>query len=84
MLKLSPITGVGNSFAHVGAQRVIDAEGMWVKELDKYESFVLTMMQMKESLPSTSPKLEKHVEPGDDDPCEQPELYRSAVCQSST
>ena len=42
MLKLSPISGVGNSFAHVGAQRVIDAEGMWVKELDKYESFVLT------------------------------------------
>ena len=25
-------------------------------------------------------KLEKQTEPGDDDPCEHPELYRSAVC----
>ena len=59
VLKLSPIIGVGDSFEHVGAQRVIDNEGMWVKELDKYETSVLTMMQMKDCRPSTSPKLEK-------------------------
>ena len=41
---------------------------------------MLTMMQMKDCRPSTSPKLEKQTEPGDDDPCEHPELYRSAVC----
>ena len=51
-----------------------------MKELDKYETSVLTMMQMKDCRPSTSPKLEKQTEPGDDDPCEHPELYRSAVC----
>ena len=59
VLKLSPIIGVGDSFEHVGALRVIDKEGMWVKELDKYETSVLTMMQMKDCHPSTSPKLEK-------------------------
>ena len=80
VLKLSPIIGVGESFEHVGALRVIDNEGMWVKELDKYETSVLTMMQMKDCRPSTSPKLEKQAEPGDDHPCEHPELYRSAVC----
>ena len=80
ILKLSPIIGVGDSFEHVGALRIIDNEGMWVKELDKYETSVLTMMQMKDCRPSTSPKLEKQKEPGDDDPCEHPELYRSAVC----
>ena len=80
VLKLSPIIGVGNSFEHVGALRVIDEEGMWVKELDKYASSVLTMMRMKDCRPSTSSKFEKQTEPGDDDPCEQPELYRSAVC----
>ena len=31
VLKLSPIIGVGDSFEHVGALRVIDKEGMWVK-----------------------------------------------------
>ena len=51
-----------------------------MKELDKYETSVLTMMQMKNCRPSASPKLEKQTEPGDDDPCEHPELYRSAVC----
>ena len=51
-----------------------------MKELDKYETSVLTMMQMKDCRPSTSPKLKKQTEPGDDDPCEHPELYRSAVC----
>ena len=71
---------MGDSFEHVGALRVIDNEGMWVKELDKYETSVLTMMQMKDCRPSTSPKLEKQTEPGDDDPCEHPELYRSPVC----
>ena len=63
----------------MGALRVIDKEGMWVKELDKYETSVVTMMQM-DCRPSTSPKLEKQFELGDDDPCEHPELYRSAVC----
>ena len=77
-MKLSPIIGVGDSFEHVGALRVIDNEGMWVKELDKYETSVLTMMQMKDCRPSTSPKLKKQTEPGDDDPCDL-ELYRSAV-----
>ena len=75
VLKLSPIIGVGDSFEHVGALRVIDKEGMWVKEMDKYETSVLTMLQMKDCRPSTSPKLEKQTEPGDDDPCELPELY---------
>ena len=73
------IIGVGNQFEHVGAA-VIDEEGKWVKGLDKYESSVLTVMRMKDCLPSTSPKLEKQTDPGGDDPCEQPELYRSAVC----
>ena len=41
---------------------------------------MLTMMQMKDCRPSTSPKLEKQTELGDDDACEHPELYRSAVC----
>ena len=59
ILKLSPIIGVGDSFEHVGALRIIDNEGMWVKELDKYETSVLTMMQMKDCRPSTNPKLEK-------------------------
>ena len=45
VMKLSPIIGVGHSFEHVGALRVIDKDGMWVKELDKYETSVLTMMQ---------------------------------------
>ena len=49
-----------------------------MKELDKYESSVLTMM--KDCRPSTSSKLEKQTEPGDDDPCEQPEIHRSAEC----
>ena len=52
VLKLSPI------IEHVGALRVIDKEGMWVKELDKNETSVVTMMQM-DCRPSTSPKLEK-------------------------
>ena len=38
------------------------------------------MMQLKDCRPSTSPKLEKQTELGDDDPCEHLELYRSAVC----
>ena len=59
VFKLSPIIGVGNSLEHVGALKVIDKEGMWVKELDKYESSVLAMMHMKDCRPSTSPKLEK-------------------------
>ena len=80
ILKLSPIIGVGGSFEHVGALRVIDKEGLWVKELDKYETSVLTMIQMKDCRPSTSPKLEKQTESGDDDPCEHPDLYRSSVC----
>ena len=71
---------MGDSFEHVGVLRIIDNEGMWVKELDMYETSVLTMMQMKDCRPSTSPKLEKQTEPGDDDPCEHPELYKSAMC----
>ena len=51
-----------------------------MKELDKYETSVLTMMQMKDCRPSTRPKLEKQTELEDDDPCEHPELYGSAVC----
>ena len=38
------------------------------------------MIQMKDGRPSTSPKLEKKTELGDDDPCDHPDLYRSAVC----
>ena len=64
VLKVSPIIGVSNSFEHVGALRVMDEEGMWVKEQDKYESSVLTMMQMQDCSPSTSPQLEKQTEPG--------------------
>ena len=77
VLKLSHIIGVGNSFEHVGALGDINEAGMWVKELDKFESSVLTMMQMKNCSPSTSPKLEEQTELGDEDPREQPELYRS-------
>ena len=66
VLKLSPIIGVGDSFEHVGALRIIDNEGMWVKELDKYATSVLTMMKMEDCRPSTSPKLEKQTEPGDE------------------
>ena len=58
VLQLSPIIGVGNSFEHVGVVRVIDEEGMWVKELDKYETSLLSMMQMKNCRPSTSSKLD--------------------------
>ena len=32
VLKLSPIIGVGDSFEHVGALRVINKDGMWVKD----------------------------------------------------
>ena len=60
VLKLSPIIEVGDSFEHVGALRVINKEGMWVKELDKYDTSVLTMMQMKDFRPSTSPRLEQN------------------------
>ena len=73
VLKLSPIIGVRDSFEHVGALS-IDKEGMWVKELDKYESSVLTMMQMKDCRPSTSP----------DDPCELPDLYSSGSSQGAS
>ena len=79
-LKLAPILEVGDSFEHVGALSVIDKEGMWVKELDKYETSVLTMMLMKDCRSSTSPNLEKQTEPGDEDSCEHPALYGSAVC----
>ena len=58
-LSLSPIISVGNSFQHVGALRVIDEDGMWVRELDKYHESVLSMMGMQDCPPSTSPKLEK-------------------------
>ena len=59
--------------------RIIDEEGMWVRELDKYELSVLSMMKMKCCRPSTSPKLEKQTEPGDDDPGDHPHLHRFAV-----
>ena len=65
---------------HCWLQEELDGERKLQKEVDKYESSVLAMMQMKDCRPSTSPKLEKQTEPGDDDPCEHPELYRSAVC----
>ena len=47
VLKFSPIINVGSWFGHVGALRVIDEEGMWVRELDNYELSVLSMMEMK-------------------------------------
>ena len=53
---------------------------MRVRELDKYHESVLSMMGMQDCQPSTNPKLEKQSEPGDDEPCEHPELYKSAVC----
>ena len=37
------LIGVGDSFEHVGALRVIDEERMWARELDKYETSVLTI-----------------------------------------
>ena len=52
VLFLSPIIGVGNSFEHVGALRVIDEEGMWVQEPDKYESSVFDDSDADERLPS--------------------------------
>ena len=80
MLKFSPIISVGISFEHVGTMRAIDDEGMWVRELDRCALSVLSMMKMKDCRPSTGPKLEKQPDPGDDDPCDHPDLYRSAVC----
>ena len=53
-----------------------------MKELDKYELSVLSMMKMKDVLPSTSPKLEKQTEPGDDDPCDHPDQYRYDEAQA--
>ena len=50
-----------------------------MRELDKYELSVLSMKKMKGCRPSTSPKLEKQTEPGDDDPCDHPNLDRFAV-----
>ena len=57
---------------------------MGAKELDKYETSVLTMMQMKDCRASTSPKLEKQTEPGDDDPCEHLELCTGQLCAPSS
>ena len=45
-----------------------------MKELDKSETSVLTMMQMKDCRPSTSPKFEEQTEFGDDDLCDHLEL----------
>ena len=59
---------------------MINEEGMWVRELDKCHEFALSMRGMKDCRPSTSLKLEKQSEPGDDELCEHPELYKSAVC----
>ena len=50
-----------------------------MRELDKYELSVLSMKKMKGCRPSTSPNLEKQTEPGDDDPCDHPNLHRFAV-----
>ena len=44
-----------------------------------YDLSVLSMMKMKDCRPSTSPKLEKQTELVDDDPCDHPDPYRSAV-----
>ena len=51
-----------------------------VGELDKCDLSVLTMLQMKDGRPSTSPKHEKQTEHGEDDPYDRPDLHRSAVC----
>ena len=51
-LKFSPIISVGSSFEHVGALEV----GMWVRELDKYELSVLSMMKMRR-VPSSRNRL---------------------------
>ena len=69
-----------NSHPSLESETSLSMSELRVKGLDKYESSVLTVMRMTCGRPSTSPKLEKQTEPGDDDPCEQPELYRSAVC----
>ena len=49
------------------------------KRSGQIETSVLAMMQMKYCRSWTSPQSEKQTEPGDDDPCEHPQLYRSAV-----
>ena len=79
-MKLSPLIVAGCSFEHVGAVRKVAHDGLWVQALDKYFLSVLDMMGMKDCKPSTSPKLDKATEVGDADPCDQPELYRKAVC----
>ena len=63
VLKLSTIIKIENSFEHAVALRVIDEEGMWVRELDKYQGSVLSTTSMKDYRPSTIPKCEKQTEP---------------------
>ena len=49
-VEASPIIGVGNSFEHVGALRVIDEEGM-CERTGQVRILVLTMMRMKDCHP---------------------------------
>ena len=80
VMKLSPIIGAGCAFEHVGALRLITEAGMWVQPLGRYFEAVLEMMGMKDCKAATSPKLDKANEDGDSEPCDGPQLYRSAVC----
>ena len=66
-LKRSPIINVGNWFEHAGALGLIDEEGMWMRELDKYQEPVLSLMNVKDCRLSTSPKLKEQTEPEDDE-----------------
>ena len=50
-----------------------------MRELGRYHESVLSMMGMKDDRQRVQ-KLEKQSAPGDDGPCEHPELCRSAVC----
>ncbi len=70
----------GISFEHVGATRRRTEEGAWIQEFGIYVSKVLELPSREDCNASPSPKLDKAQIDGDDDPCEQAALFRTAVC----
>ena len=80
VMKLSPLATAGMAFDHVGARRERTTAGMCVIPFAKCTESVLEMMGMQGCNGSTSPKLDKKDMDGDREPCENPSLFRSAVC----
>ncbi len=79
-MKLSPIIWPKTAYEHVGTLRTRTEEGLWIQQLPTYLESALESLGMTECNVSTSPKLEKATEDGDDEPFEKPAEYRSAVC----